>query len=280
MTNPYKLPDGPVDIQFSGGRTSGYMLRAILDRYDGVLPDDCHVVFQNTGREMPETLDFVHQCQVRWNVPIVWLEYHPVGGFIEVSHNSASRDGEPFERMIDKKKYLPNQTARFCTSDLKVRPVRDWMRFKGYDRWTALLGLRADEPNRVANMRKPLKEKWSVEMPLADAGVGKRDVEFFWRQQDFDLKLQNIGGKTPLGNCDGCFLKSEANRAFLARYYPERAKWWDDMEKKVGNTFQRSDNKYASDWATLIKNAGLQPDWVFDEENDVYCTSSLGGCHD
>ena len=50
------------------------MLNAILEA-NGSLPDRCEVVFANTGREMPETLDFVNECSVHWNVPITWLEY-------------------------------------------------------------------------------------------------------------------------------------------------------------------------------------------------------------
>ena len=36
MTNPYQI-EPPALISFSGGRTSGYMLRQILDAYDGRL---------------------------------------------------------------------------------------------------------------------------------------------------------------------------------------------------------------------------------------------------
>ena len=66
-------------ISFSGGRTSAYMLRMLLDEHDGTLPDDWITIFTNTGKEKPETLDFVNQCSIRWNVPIVWLEYVPDG---------------------------------------------------------------------------------------------------------------------------------------------------------------------------------------------------------
>ena len=58
MTNPYTLPSCLVQIAFSGGRTSAYMLRKIMDANPG-LRDDVVVTFQNTGREMPQTLDFV-----------------------------------------------------------------------------------------------------------------------------------------------------------------------------------------------------------------------------
>ena len=46
--NPY-LIHGPALISFSGGRTSGYMLKKILDAHSGLLPDDVHVTFANTG---------------------------------------------------------------------------------------------------------------------------------------------------------------------------------------------------------------------------------------
>ena len=56
-TSPYLLPDGNVQVCFSGGRTSAYMLYQILQT-NGGLPDRVEVTFQNTGREMPQTLDF------------------------------------------------------------------------------------------------------------------------------------------------------------------------------------------------------------------------------
>jgi len=61
----YTLPAGNVQIAFSGGRTSAYMLHQILET-NGPLPDRVVVSFQNTGREMPETLDFVQECSDRW----------------------------------------------------------------------------------------------------------------------------------------------------------------------------------------------------------------------
>ena len=71
--NPYKI-EGPALISFSGGRTSGFMLKKILDAYEGKLPSDVYVVFANTGKEMPQTLDFINDCSKNWQLDIVWLE--------------------------------------------------------------------------------------------------------------------------------------------------------------------------------------------------------------
>ncbi len=66
--------DCPALISFSGGRTSGYLLYKILESYDGVLPEDVHVVFANTGKEMVQTLDFINDCSKNWDVNVRWLE--------------------------------------------------------------------------------------------------------------------------------------------------------------------------------------------------------------
>ena len=124
--SPYLLPEGNVQIAFSGGRTRAYLLHRIIEANAGIPEDRCVVSFQNTGREMPETLDFVQECGARWGVNIVWLEYRPDAPFFEVvSHNSASRAGEPFDALIDRKQYLPNKVTRFCTTELKVRRRSD-----------------------------------------------------------------------------------------------------------------------------------------------------------
>ncbi|KPW99803.1 Phage-related protein [Pseudomonas savastanoi] len=104
--SPYKI-SGTTVVSFSGGRTSAYMLRQVLDANDDL--DDLIVTFANTGKEHPATLDFVNECARRWQVLIVWLEYRDDDlGFAIVTYETASRDGEPFEALIRKRSYLPN----------------------------------------------------------------------------------------------------------------------------------------------------------------------------
>ena len=47
--DPYKV-EPPFYVSFSGGRTSGYLLRHILDAWGGQMPKDALVLFANTGK--------------------------------------------------------------------------------------------------------------------------------------------------------------------------------------------------------------------------------------
>jgi 3'-phosphoadenosine 5'-phosphosulfate sulfotransferase (PAPS reductase)/FAD synthetase len=268
MLNPFRI-SGPAVISFSGGRTSAYMLRRILDAYGGTLPDDVLVCFANTGREMPATLDFVRDCGAAWNVPIRWLEYRwkpGAHGYAVVSHNSASRDGEPFLMMLEGKSMLPNPVMRFCTTELKVRTMSRFIRGEmGWDRWLNIVGLRADEMDRVERATKPKPERWQVVCPLATAGVEQADVFWFWQQHPFDLRLKGAWE----GNCDGCFLKSRAAIERMFIDHPERMAWWSNAETLVestkragsGNTFRADREDYAT-MARTVRDQGRLPfDW-------------------
>tara|TARA_Y100001937_G_scaffold119324_1_gene174838 strand:- start:45 stop:869 length:825 start_codon:yes stop_codon:yes gene_type:complete len=272
MTEQFKLPDGKVQISFSGGRTSGYMLYKILEANNG-LPSNVVVSFQNTGKEMPETLDFVQQVSERWNVPIVWLEYDITDEgknyFKVVNHNSASRNGEPFDKLINKYKRLPNARFRFCTGVLKMQTGQKYLKSLGWKNWKHAVGIRADEPRRLTK-----KSEGNIDLfyPLAEAQKTKRDVEAFWMLQPFDLALPMFNGKTMKGNCDFCFLKSEATLALMAREHPELAKWWIDAEQRLDNRFERN-----RDMASLVEFVQRQQDWVFDEQ-DYFCQADGGEC--
>jgi len=269
----FTLPEGPVQISFSGGRTSAYMLHQIL-AFNGALPDRAKVVFSNTGREMPETLDFVQECGDRWNVPIVWVEdAKRVRGralFDVVSHNSASRKGQPFSRLIERKKACPDQSKRFCTEHLKILPARRFLISLGWENWTNAVGIRADEAHR----KKPSPDKRVTRWyPLEN--VGKHDVDRFWRSQPFDLRV-----KEGLGNCDGCFLKSEATLAALARDHPERHAWWAAQEARAsGLTASPGGARFREAYtrAELGEMVLRQGDWIFDTEGAL-CQADHGEC--
>lgn len=263
----YILPDGNVQIAFSGGRTSAYMLHRIMEA-NGGLPDRVEVTFQNTGRERAETLDFVAEVSRRWQVNVTWLEYRPVMPLFEVvGHQGASRNGEPFDALIAKKQALPNQDQRWCSAELKTLTAKRYLVSRGWRRWTSAIGFRADEAHREPR-RDNRSRAW---LPLRDAGVSKHDVIAFWRTQAFDLRLPVIRGKTVGGNCDWCFLKSEAVISAGLRDEPTTARWWLDHENRSGHTFS---SRYAR--ADLARFIDRQGDMAFSD--GVLCQADGGEC--
>lgn len=272
MQNPYLLPEGNVLISISGGRTSGYMLKHILDA-NGELPDRVKVMFANTGREMLETLDFIQECSIRWNVPIIWVEYTREDnkvGYKVVNHNSAARNGEPFRQLLYKP-YLPNAVARFCTAELKIRTMKRYLvQELKWKKWTSAIGIRGDEKRRINE--GPSKDRWVTWYPLYNANVNKAEIMSWWAQQPFDLQLIGTTGNTPKGNCDGCFLKSEATLAMMWREHPDRMQWWADIEEEMGLTFHR-----ARSYKELGNFVSAQQDWIFDDEAYL-CQRDDGEC--
>lgn len=217
-------------INFSGGRTSAYMTKRLID--EGL--ENYIVTFQNTGKEMPATLDFINECDKRWGLNIVWLEYRYGNNFEVVSYETASRDGRPFDELIaHKKHFLPNQMMRYCTKEMKIETARRYLHSIGVKEWTSYNGIRHDEPRRWSKV-KNLPSYQEIELPLVKWKTTKEDVLNWWSEQDFDLML-----KQPYGNCDGCFLKGKGKLAIIAKERPELLDWWINHEEKSGSTFKK-----------------------------------------
>ncbi|GAA4108524.1 Nin-like protein [Aminobacter aganoensis] len=287
MASPFLLPDGNVQIAFSGGRTSGRMLHDIILANQPWPADRVKVIFTNTGKEREETLEFVRDCSVHWDVDIIWLEYRLrwTGGphdpknkvfdtkahsFDVVTFETASRNGEPFEQLVQYFGFLPNRVADFCSHNLKSRTARRYCVVEGWEHWTTAIGMRSDEPQRI--LKKQPKERYRVWYPLNGAGITKPDVSLFWLLQPFDLALLDVDGVTPSGNCDGCFKKSERKRAELARSEWHRAEWWAALERQYGGTFDKT-----TSWDELRGYINRQGDWLF-QDNDALCQRDQGEC--
>jgi 3'-phosphoadenosine 5'-phosphosulfate sulfotransferase (PAPS reductase)/FAD synthetase len=244
-------------INFSGGKTSAYMTRRLLD--EGI--KDYIVTFQNTGKESPETLDFINECDKRWGLNIVWLEYRSRKSFEVVSYDTASRNGEPFEQLIKDENALPNSFMRFCTKEMKINTMKRYFKSIGIKEWDHYVGIRYDEPRRWGKTSF-LPKFMTVIHPLVEWKVTSEDVNDFWSNQDFGLKLSQ-----PFGNCDCCFLKGKGKLAELSKMSPESFSWWKKMEKDMGFTFRRE-----ASYELIEERAKQQLDiWSGDPSFDCFC---------
>lgn len=270
-------------VLFSGGRTS-----AFLSKYMKEHPyyKNCIFVFMNTGKEHEETLQFADKCDKEFGLSLVWLEAvinNEKGKgttFKEVTFETASRNGEPFEAML--KKYpLPNNKASNCTRELKQRPIDAYLRdnYKDYN-IIKVIGIRADEAHRKSNNAEIEK----VIYPLCDeVKIDSKFIRNWWERQSFDLKLKDYQG-----NCDLCFKKSLKKRLTIIKENPEKAKWWLYMEQKYSSEeiprFDLRTNKSIEELVEMaqrpftkaedLHELSKQQCDLFEFETDCFCKAS------
>lgn len=215
----YPLKDR-ISISFSGGKTSAYMTKMLLDHFRKHEPErEISVVFANTGQEHEETLKFVQRCDEAFGFGVMWLEAEVTHrkrvatGYRIVNFDTASRKGEPFEEVI--KKYgIPNKSYNHCTRETKLAPMISYYNSIGWKHgeYSVAIGIRADEIDRIS-MKTMSKGGF---YPCADAGVTKGDVREWWAQQDFNLNIPEH-----LSNCTWCWKKSLRKLMTLTQSHPE-----------------------------------------------------------
>ena len=254
MTNPFLLPtDRNCCINFSGGRSSGYMLTKIVEAHGGKLPDNVAVLFSNTGKEHAETYKFIYRIDKHLfdGLSIIWLEYRynrRAKGrkhkdyrhtFQEVYYGTHSWRGEPFQMLIRTKRMIPNIVTRLCTVELKIRVTEHYLRrHREWSTWSPVIGFRADEAHRADKTGCDTAGELPI-YPMIEAGTTKDDVTDYWRRQPFDLGISSLEG-----NCDKCFAKGKMKIIHLLREDPSSAAWWIEQERWVQEHNQaKRDNK-------------------------------------
>ena len=148
--------DLPHIVKFSGGRSSGMLLFALLE--NRLLDQDRGdvIVFNNTASEHPGTYRFARDCKEAsssYGIPFFWVEFQtyedsrngewtrlPSYRLVNEEPKSAENlngfhwRGEVFEELLSWSGYVPNQFSRICTKNMKLEVTRmflkDWLACK------------------------------------------------------------------------------------------------------------------------------------------------------
>jgi 3'-phosphoadenosine 5'-phosphosulfate sulfotransferase (PAPS reductase)/FAD synthetase len=186
--------------------------------------------------------------------------------------------GKTFEQIIkDKSNYLPNQMTRFCTTEMKIRPIANFCRDEIKEIVSMRLGIRYDENHRVDYSNTDFKfhngyskngrNKWKTEK--------YRELDYYLvdnQIEHYRIYLWSLSTNIefpPDSNCVGCFHKP----------VQQLRKNWDDENLKmqwfanqeIGRKKFKKEMKYET-----IKKIGLQTDFFFGTGSG--CNS--GGCTD
>ena len=187
--------------------------------------------------------------------------------------------GDTFEEVIRNKKMLPSQMARFCTTEMKFKPIFNWW-FQNIGEIVSMrVGFRLDEferaerynpkakiaisSNNFGQKRKNWKEvDWQVgSFPLIDDAKTHLDIVRYWDGKD--LIFPNSS------NCVGCFWKSDRELRQNFEDEPLKMDWFDKQEKIHGANFRLKKSM------SQIKRMGLQQSMFFGGgscQSEGYCT--------
>jgi hypothetical protein len=155
-------------------------------------------------------------------------------------------------KMANGKNYLPNQVTRFCTVDMKIKPIAQWCYENTELPVKMRIGFRANELSRANRMierqingienfkfkvgNKNGRNKWKelpyriTEFPLIKDAIFKDTIENFWKDKPVRFAYQN--------NCVGCFHRSELMLKHMSNKAEKQFNWFIEMERKNGCTFK------------------------------------------
>jgi hypothetical protein len=174
--------------------------------------------------------------------------------------------GLSFDKLIKKQTILPNSLRRFCTQEMKMRPIWDWWYNNINEKVKMGIGFRYDELERAERFTVSFKGIVGKQ----GGGVRNKWEEIEWREGYFPLIENKITHyqikqwvlKTDLifpddSNCVGCFHKPLQQLRKNYDDYPEKMQWFNNMEKNMKGTWKQ-DATYEQ-----ISKIGLQMDFFF-----------------
>lgn len=278
-------------VSFSGGKDSHACLLKAVDEY-GV--DKVEAVFCDTGWEHPDTYE-----HIKYVVETIGVKLTTLKGKYD------------FISLAEKKKRFPSTKARFCTEELKIKPMIDWVLSQS-DSLIIIQGIRSGESSARKSMDQecmyfkhyfqplPNGKTYSYRKKDVIEWCNKYDASVFrpikeWSAQQVIDCILNAGHKpNPLYyrgfsrvGCFPCIMCRKSEVLNIVKNDNQIIGKIKDAEAKVGGTFFPP--QYIPDYAcsngqyptvedvekyVLNKNATLD---MFEPEDGYSCMSLFHG---
>jgi len=196
--------------------------------------------------------------------------------------------GKTFDEIIlrNGKKYLPNVTQRFCTTEMKLNPIFNWWQKEVNKPIETRIGYRANEQRRAKKMyerlnndgllthktivgKRKTQNKWSdigwqkPVFPLIDANIYKDNIEEYWKDKPVRFAYMN--------NCIGCFHRNEVLLKLMSEKHPSKYDWFVSAEQETGYNVRTFKNGVTYE---QIRNSFKQMNMFDDDFNECdsgYC---------
>jgi len=230
-------------LGLSGGRDSAALAVFMRQTYPEL---DIGYFFTDTGKELPEVYEFLGRLEGFLGKPIKYL--------------NPDRDFDFWLREYGN--FLPSPRTRWCTRQLKLRPLERWIRddLNAGTRVVSYVAIRADEPERIGmHATHPNLE---VRFPFREHGLDKAAV--------LDL-LESSGLGLPTyyrwrsrSGCTFCFYQQKIEWVRLKREHPEafeEAKRYEKTALEHGSPFTWSDRESLAELEQPERMAEIEADY-------------------
>ena len=185
------------------------------------------------------------------------------------------------------KRYLPNVTQRFCTTEMKLQPIFDWWRKEINEVVEMRIGFRANEQRRSKTMLEKTNKNGNLEFKTivgrTKTGNRNRWANIEWQKPSFPLietptfkdSIENYWSDKKvrfayLNNCVGCFHRSPVLLKHMSEKHPNKFEWFIGSEENgIGTRTFKNGMKYKD-----IKNSFKQIELFDDDFNECdsgYC---------
>lgn len=212
-------------LGLSGGRDSA-ALAVYMRQHRSDL--DIEYFFTDTGKELPEVYVFLDRLE----------------GFLGKTINRLNPDRDFDFWLAEYGHFLPSARTRWCTRQLKLRPLDLWLRadLDAGVEVHSYVAIRADEPNRSGY--KPPHPGMKVFFPLRDAGIDKAGVIDLLK--DGDVGEPEYYSWRSRSGCTFCFFQQKIEWVRLSREHPEafeEAKQYEKTAEEHGSPFSWSEGE-------------------------------------
>lgn len=191
-------------LGISGGKDSAALALYMRDRVPQM-----EYYFTDTGKELPETYDFLKKLEVALGKPITRL--------------NSDRDFDHW--LWVNNGMLPSPQVRWCTRQLKIRPFEQWV---GDDRVCSYIAIRADEDRDGYVSANP---NIVPVFPFKEDGVTKADV--FRILDDASVGLPDYYRWRSRSGCFFCFFQRKYEWVRLSEEHPDLFQKAVEYEDKV-----------------------------------------------
>ncbi len=189
----------------SGGKDSSALAVYMRDRVP-----EMEYFFCDTGAELPETYEYLTRLEVILGRPILRL--------------NSERDFDHYFKVF--RGTLPSPQMRWCTRNLKIKPIEDWI---GDDPTVSYVAIRADESNRKGHIST--KGNLQTRFPFMEDGIKHADVLRIL--SDAGIGLPDYYEWRTRSGCYFCFFQRKAEWIGLADRHPELFEQAVAIEQKV-----------------------------------------------